>query len=274
MQVKKANKKMIVPLILAALLVITSVLGGVYAKYVSSQGTDGTVSAPIFYFESDLLMLQSKGKEYTLNSSTETISFSIMNFADDYRVSEVDIVYDIEVESNDSTFELTINEEDKKSGINDSEVKEGAFTKDTKKTDTIILSNIKAGETYTVTVKGKGGFEKTLSATFKVNDAETNVYKYIEQTEHYVLLTVWTENASGTAVIDVMEMEKPGLIPDNTDARMSTWRSGWDSYEDSTSYTAYSSHTYRFFKETAGTGYTVDDFTVTVGGKEAVLGTP
>ena len=262
------NKKIIVPLLLAALLAIAAIFGGVYAKYIHSRSSDGHISAPNFYFESDYLV--DGGKEYTINSSVDSITFSIKNFADDYRVSEVDIVYDVEVESNDSTFELTINEEDKKSGINNSEVKEGAFTKDTKETDTIILSNIKVGKTYTVTVKGKGGFEKTLSATFKVNPAEDKVYKHISQTEHYILLTIWTENVSGKASITVPS----GLIPDSTDARMSTWLSGLGPYEDSTSYTAYSSHTYRFFKETAGTGYTVDDFTVTVGGKEAVLGTP
>ena len=267
------NKKIIVPLLLAALLAIAAIFGGAYAKYIHSRSSDGHISAPNFYFESDYLV--DGGKGYTINSSVDSITFSIKNFADDYRVSEVDIVYDIEVNSNDSTFELTINEEDKKSGINDSEVKEGAFTKDTKETDTIILSNIKAGETYTVTVKGKGGFEKTLSATFNVNPAEDKVYKHISQTEHYVLLTVWTEKVSGTATV---EMKKTGLIPDSTDARMSTWtvpiHLDGEKYTDATGYTEYSSHTYRFFKKTDGTEYTLDNFTVTVGEKTAVPGTP
>ena len=253
MTMKRVNKKMIVPLMLAALLVITSVLGGVYAKYVSSQRTDGTVSAPIFYFESDLLMLQSKGKEYTLNSSTETISFSIMNYADKWRVSEVDISYTVEV-----TGGATLN------------TTSGKLLKGDKKTDIITLSGLEAGKTYTVTVTGKGGFEKVLSATFKVNDAETNVYKYIEQTEHYVLLTVWTENASGTATVTRIE----GLIPDNTDARMNGWKVSDEEYTDATEYAEYSSHTYRFFKETAGTSYIIDNFYITVGGKEAIPGTP
>lgn len=258
------NKKIIVPLLLAALLAIAAIFGGVYAKYIRGRSSDGHISAPNFYFESDYLV--DGGKEYTINSSVDSITFSIKNFADDYRVSEVDIVYDVEVESDDSTFNLK---------INNSEVKEGAFTKDTKETDTIILSNIKAGETYTVTVKGKGGFEKTLSATFKVNPAEDKVYKHISQTEHYVLLTVWTEKVSGTATV---EMKKTGLIPDSTDARMSTWtvpiHLDGEKYTDATGYTEYSSHTYRFFKKTNGTQYTIDDFTVTVNSKNAIEGTP
>ncbi|MBQ8861150.1 MAG: hypothetical protein IJ021_00235 [Clostridia bacterium] len=264
MPTKRMNKKIIVPLLLAALLAIAAIFGGVYAKYIRGRSSDGHISAPNFYFESDYLV--DGGKEYTINSSVDSITFSIKNFADDYRVSEVDIVYDVEVESDDSTFNLK---------INNSEVKEGAFTKDTKETDTIILSNIKAGETYTVTVKGKGGFEKTLSATFKVNPAEDKVYKHISQTEHYVLLTVWTEKVSGTATV---EMKKTGLIPDSTDARMSTWtvpiHLDGEKYTDATGYTEYSSHTYRFFKKTNGTQYTIDDFTVTVNSKNAIEGTP
>ena len=275
MPTKRINKKIIVPLLLAALLAIAAIFGGVYAKYIRARSSDGYISAPNFYFESDYLV--DGGKEYTINSSVNSITFSIKNFADDYRVSEVDIVYDVEVESNDSTFELRINGEDKKSGITNSEVKEGAFTKDTEETDTIILSNIKAGETYTVTVKGKGGFEKTLSATFNVNPAEDKVYKHISQTEHYILLTVWTENVSGEAKI---KMEKTGLIPDSTDARMDGWKVGIhlsdEVYTDATTFkdTKYSSHTYRFFKKTDGTEYTLDNFTVTVGEKTAVPGTP
>ena len=266
------NKKIIVPLLLAALLAIAAIFGGVYAKYIRSRSSDGHISAPNFYFESDYLV--DGGKEYTINSSVNSITFSIKNFADDYRVSEVDIVYTVMVKEGENDF-ANVTYAKKVDGVShahDGKMEKGKFSE-----VAVTLSDIKAGQTYTVTVKGKGGFEKTLSATFNVNPAEDKVYKHISQTEHYVLLTIWTENVSGEAEI---RMNLSGLIPDSTDARMDGWKVGIhlsdEVYTDATTFkdTKYSSHTYRFFKKTDGTEYTLDNFTVTVGEKTAVPGTP
>lgn len=256
-QHKKRNIFLACGLLLVALI---SYAGGTtYGKYVHQESGSGVVAAKEFYFTSDYLKPKSENAAYTLNSGTTSITFQLRNYADALSSAEDDIAYTV------TTTGGTLSEGS------------GEITKGGCNGVGITLNGLVAGQSYTVTAKGTAGYEEILSATFTVAPAEAVVYKYLEQTNEYVLLTVWTENISGKAIVTFSN----GLIPDNTDVAMVNVKNYAEGHyigatfddEDSFSDT-YSSHTYRFFKETWGETYTVNDFTIKVGTTEAIPGTP
>ena len=234
------------------LILIGSAVWGVSAKYAQKREEQLLVQAKMFYFTSDLLT--EDGAEYTLNSDTTSVRFTLNNFADALRVSEDPIQY---------TY--TVNGEKSATGQLDS----------TNKSKTITFS-VKAGETYTVSATGIAGYEKTLSATFKVAEAPAGFYKHLDTSdEYYVLLTVWTQDVSGDVTVRFPE----GLIPDTTDEKMANVQNytagGYTSgVVPESNYGKYSSQTYRFFKVDPALVYTVKNFSVKMGDQEAVSGTP
>ena len=131
---------------------------------------------------------------------------------------------------------------------------------------TVTLQNLKMGETYIVTATGRAGYKQVLKAEFFVSDKEENVYKHLDTSNSaYVLLTVWTENVTGSLNINVTNN---GLIPDNTDPALrnvfnyNDGEYGTMEITDSANYTAaYSSYTYRFFVS-GSSSYSVEDFNV------------
>lgn len=235
-------------------LSVAGIIGGVaYAKYIASLEANGTITTSDFYFKSN--KLAAGGKEYTINSATTELSFTLENFADSLRVSENDINYTVNV-TGGASLDIT-------SGTL---VANGAPAE-----VTITLSGLAPGNNYTVTAVGNGKFVETLSATFKVNAPKTNVFKKLEDHSHFILVTVLTENVTGAASISIPS----GLIPDNTDPIMSTLTLSDTAINDSTTFSApYSSYSYRLFKSDPSSSYTLQDFTVTVGGKSAIPYTP
>jgi len=244
------GKRIILPLLLILVSVaILATFSGVYAKYVKTlHKQQGLVTSQVMYFESDYL--SAEGAEYTI--SGESVTFELRNFPDALRVSELEVTYEVSV-----TGGATIK-------INGDAATTGEFEANgTQQTDTVEISGLQSGKTYTVTATGRNGFVRTLSATFTVQAAETQVFKRVEQTEHYVLLTVWTQDVKGTATIQ----PPASLIPDNTDPILAGVATGGASITDSQSFAApYSSRTYRFFISNTDTAkYSADSFTVTVG---------
>ena len=263
-QHKKRNIFLACGLLLVALI---SYAGGTtYGKYVHQESGSGVVAAKEFYFTSDYLKPVNENAAYTLNPGTTSITFQLRNYADALRSAEDDVVYTVSVDDGDQDSE------------NNATISSGSGTIKNNACNyvPITLSNLKAEKTYTVTAIGTAGYQETLSATFTVAQAEAVVYKYVEQTNEYVLLTVWTENISGAVTLSA----PAGLIPDSTDELLDEIYN----YEDSTykaisdapigTLAIYSSHTYRFFKEETSQNYTADSFTVKVGTTEAYPGTP
>lgn len=251
---KGMGKRIILPLLLILVSVaILATFSGVYAKYVKTlHKQQGLVTSQVMYFESDYL--SAEGAEYTI--SGESVTFELRNFPDALRVSELPVTYEVSVD-NGATIK-----------INGTVATTGEFEANgTQQTATVEISGLQRGQTYTVTATGRNGFVRTLSATFTVQAAETQVFKRVEQTEHYVLLTVWTQDVTGTAIIQ----PPASLIPDNTDPILAGFATG-ASITDSQSFAkAYSSRTYRFFISNTDTAkYSADDFAVTVGDKTAV----
>ncbi len=266
---KKYSLFLLCSVVLVAMMAYAG--GTTYGRYVHQASSSGVVVAKEFYFTSDYLTPE--GANYTLNPGTTSITFQLRNYADALRSAEDDVVYTVSVDDGDQDSE------------NNATISFGSGTIKNNACNyvPITLSNLKAEKTYTVTAIGTAGYQETLSATFTVAQAEAAVYKYLEQTNEYVLLTVWTENISGAVTLSA----PAELIPDSTDELLDEIYN----YEDST-YKAisnapigtldiYSSHTYRFFKEDTSQNYTADNFSVTVKTQEqenntytAIIGTP
>lgn len=266
------NRKLHIVCVVLAVLALVFALGSAYARYVVSNDAEGSLYAKEFYFTSDYL--KAGGAVYTLSTDATgetSVTFSVRNFEDEYRVNDHEIAYTITVTGPEG---FLLQKQDDKLGA------------DAKEDDVITLSALKAGENYTVTVTsdqtdGKG-FVKTLSATFKVIQPEKTAYMHLDVSNPaYVVLTVWTKNLTGVAQISF----PAGLIPDETDAVIRA--ANIDNYEDgvykegsfedgestgitdSTSFTAaYSSHAYRFFIDEVKT-YNVSNFAAVVGGVPA-----
>lgn len=240
--------------LLIALLIGASVWG-VSARYIRQREQDLLAQAKMFYFSSNLLT-EEPDKVYTLNADTTAVTITLKNHMDRLRVSEDDIQYDIYVDHvKKGQREL----------LTGGEASEKTFTLE-----------VEAGETYVVKAVGNAGYTKTLEARFEVLSTPKNIYKHVDATDdHVVLLTVWTEDISG----DVTVRFPDGLIPDTTGgswAEITNYSGG--SYGSGTTNPVklqeYESITYRFFKETPRTDYTVGQFTVfMVGDTETIEAT-
>lgn len=260
----------------AAVFLLAALTGTLYAKYIKSQEKAATVSAREFYFTSDYLRdAEEPMKTYKLNApispaDTTSVTIALNNFADVLRVSDVDIEYTVTVKAVGE--EITVMEQTET-------ISAGA--KGT--TVPITIDGLAAGTKYVVTVTGEGGknvelnrlgYLETLQATFEVAAKDATVYMHVDDTDpedNYVLLTVWTKNVVGDATISIPE----GLIPDNTDPAMAGATTGSFTDAAGSFAAAYSSHTYRFFKDSGAGSYTENSFTtVTVGGVNAKPGTP
>lgn len=252
---KGMGKRIILPLLLILVSVaILATFSGVYAKYVKTlHKQQGLVTSQVMYFESDYL--SAEGAEYTI--SGESVTFELRNFPDSLRVSELEVDYEVSVTGGET---IKINGQEATTTT-------GTLAANEVQSVKVEISGLQPGKTYTVTATGENGFVRTLSATFTVQAAETQVFKRVEQTEHYVLLTVWTQDVTGKATIQ----PPANLIPDNTDPILNSKKTGERITDDQSFTRAYSSRTYRFFiSNTDTTKYSADDFDVTVGDTTAV----
>ena len=236
------GKRMLLIALAVAVLLTTLAVSGIYAKYTYQKSSYGTVVAPNFYFESDLLT--ENGAKYTLNAGTGEITFTMTNSADDLRFSDSDVTYT--VTSSDGTLSIT----------------GGTFNKGGKRTVTVTLSDLENGKSYTVEAVGKAGFQKTLSATFTVESEPKTLHMHtqLDSTKQaYVVLTVWTKDLAGTVTVTLPQ----GLIPDNTDPKMSGFTTATTSF--TFDLVKHSSISYRFFigtwDKTTPFGVTLDDGT-------------
>ena len=236
------QKKWIVLGGLLLALVAASGIGMTFAKYSHGDAGQTMVKAPEFYFTSDLLTAV-EPPHYVLNSSVNKVTFYIRNRADEYRVSEVPINYNVTV--------------------NDAELISGTIAAGASDDVAVVLSNMEPGETYTVTATGEAGYTQTLTASFTVSDKDENVYKNLMVSrDGYMILTVWTHNVEGQLSVSFPQ----ALIPDNTNTHMETVynKDAGGSSSFGATFGKYHSQTYRFFS--TGATYNADDFWVSVSG--------
>ena len=236
-------------------IILCALVGDALAKYFQTSTKADTVKAAEFYFTSPIL----NGLNHELSPGATSVSFTVGNYEDDFRVSEVDITYNVVVSCYPESAPaptITYN--------NGPTMQAGA-----RSSQSVTLSKLKPGTKYTVTVNALGGHEasipgsgysKTLVCHFTVPANENAVYKYFQRVGEYVLLTVWAQGYTGSVTIT----PPAGVIPDNTDPVMAASLTGAE-IVDAQSFTsnAYSSHTYRFFLN--GASASADNFTVTYG---------
>ena len=260
--------------VLSVLFVVLALAAGVtYARYAMGKQGKGVLSSPEFYFSSDLLF--QSPETYTLNQGqhgTTSFTFQVRNYVDALRINKNDIKVTVTVTStNDGALEGVC--------INGTETAQATLTLTDgnsanvlKATETVTVSGLKNGETYTIKATGNAGFEQTVSATVNVKPDESGVFMHVQnEDDYYVLLTVWTKNTSGTVSIEYPE----GLIPDATDPVMATGVDfGSKTFSDASNFVLpYSSHVYRFFKQKPGSD-AVGSFTVKLGETTATPSIP
>lgn len=244
---KSAGRRL--PVLLLALVLAVAAVWGVSARYIRQlQADDSVVKAPEFYFTSDYLL--EGGATYDLNPGTASVTFVLRNHEDSLRYSPGTLSYSVTTDNGSFA-----------SSGDPVTLIQGTFA-DTNDV-AITLYGLENGGSYTVTATGQNGYQKTITATFRVKTGDPGVYRHVENGSAYVLLTVWTKDASGQVSITFPN----GLIPDTTDPTLRNIQNYNGSYQGGTyaldTLGTYSSHTYRFFKDSA---YTGGDFTVTVGG--------
>lgn len=188
-------------LIVTIALLLCTIAGGiVLAKYISNErSSTGIVTTKNFYFTSNLL----DGGTYTFAPDTTSVTFTLGNYADDLRYSEMDIEYIVTVD-NGATVEYK----------NDKKI----LAENGKQDVEVTVKNLQPG-TYTITAVGVGGYQKTLKATIVISDKTSKLYYSIDDSNsEYILLTVWNEGD---------ELGKPTIaytgIPDNTNPNMTGW---------------------------------------------------
>ena len=83
----------IVSLIVILVIATVALLAGTtIAKYLISEGNDAIIDPKDFYFESDLLSVEGTNS-YVLPEGNSAITFTLKNYPDSLRTSEVDILY-------------------------------------------------------------------------------------------------------------------------------------------------------------------------------------
>jgi len=196
------------------LVLIAVLIGAVIGRYQHQIKSEGSVRAKEFYFISDFL----DGSSYTLaapapapdgSEGSAEVTFTLGNHADGLRCAEMEIGYEVTVEPADG---VSITYDNAKKTLGN----------DGPRDDKVTLKGLKSGKTYTVTATGKGGYEKSLTATIKILSNEERLYWHQETVPgEYTLLTVWNEGETEGDVI----ITYTG-IPDNTNPNMTNWSAG------------------------------------------------
>lgn len=210
------------------------------AKYVKNEEETDSYVAKTFYFESNLLTTSKSDNTYVYGEGENTITFTIANYEDELRISEVDIYY---------TATLTdING-------NTIETKSGTLTQNELLTDTVTFENLETG-TYNVTVNSTSPYTKTLQGTFYITAKDENISQEVSDTENSAMLylTISTKDYEGDVLITYPE----GLAIDNTDTHIENLTNSTVTINFETN----SEYAIIFFKEDITKTYTTSDFTV------------
>lgn len=219
---------LIVTFLVSVLVGFTSVS---IAKYQWKENEDVAYIPSSFYFESDLLKTNSA--TYNLQQNTSEIQIVLKNHADELRFSSSDVSYTILI---------------KKGGVVVSgQTKSGTITT-IEKQESIIFSGLSSGA-YEVVAQSTSPYTKTISATFIIPALNTAVQATIENQTMLGVVTVVTNDFSGTLTINFAN----SLVPDNTNPSMQ----GVTGNSFSLVVEKNSSYNLTFLKTVPSTNYTV-----------------
>ena len=227
-------------IIIAFIIILVVISGYTMAKYIMNIDSENMFVAKSFYFESDLLTEASDTPpQYQLQAGEDTITFSLMNYPDELRTSEVDIECEIILKSDSGditrkTITLTGSEKD---------------------VQAVSFEGLSAG-TYTVTANAVSPYTASLNAQFTVIGLAESIGYSVSDGEGSPILkvTVTSTDYEGDITINWPE----GVYPDITDPLLEN-ASGQST---TVSVDMYSEYTFQFFKEDPNENYT-DEITVT-----------
>lgn len=236
----KLNRKVLIAIILSISVVATMAIaaGVTLARYANKHQSDTALTPKKFYFESTLLGLSENNLSY--NNGTNSISFDLVNFADDERISEVDISYKVSVATS-AAPETPVYQSNGTILIADRKA-------------TVSIPDLEWGTTYTVTVNATAPYTKTLTATFNIPAKENSFSSEIVDTGDIVYIKVTTGNYTGNVNLNWQN----GYVPDNS----------YDPLREATgtSHTVTlapnSSYSFRFFKSDLSQSFNEASFTV------------
>lgn len=214
---KKRNTLWIAVLVL---LFLSLGVGGVAAKYVRSRENIGVAKALEFYLTSNMLP-----GDHSLAPGTQSVSFTVGNYADDLRHAEMDITVTVTVDNGAAISPESF-----------------TLTKNQKSEQTVTITGLENGKTYNVTVTGNGGYVKTLTGTFTVLSPETGPFYFVEDKVGYTEVTIWCRNYSGTVYVQ----SPVTAIPDNTNPDMASWKTADTANEVTLG--QYTSYRFQFFE--------------------------
>lgn len=199
-KIKKQPSK-VTYFILLSFIMFSLISGASYAKYIFEQKSPVEVDAKNFYFTSNLLVESSKEmKNYTLQAGVDEIEFTLMNYPDELRTSEVDI-QGVAILTKDSE-----------------EIAKQTFTlgKNQQSEQVIRFDNPKLSEgVYVVTATAESPYSQTLRARFTITDLYQDVdYSVIDKVgSPNLMVKVNTTDYEGNIIITWPD----GVYPDNTD---------------------------------------------------------
>lgn len=164
----------------------TSVLTtGILAKYTYNDGESLVLTDSPMYFTVDLIQNvygddDVNTLEHTLyGGDSRNLSFNVLNYFDEYRITEYDITYSVKVENTSSLESLK--------AFNDFElVLESGSSKLTKNTQDAHKYQLKVGGSYesgtqlTVTVTASAPFKKEMKMVFNLVNSSNTVNYYID----------------------------------------------------------------------------------------------
>ncbi len=199
--------------------------GGVLARYTSDNQKQEEMKSSDFHLTSDLL--EEEGASYDVTDWRSGIDILLYNYEKENvaLIAGDDISYTVNVKGQ---WVL-------------SDPNNGVFKKNADRTSqTLHLTpgtDVKAGDTVTVTVTTTAPYIKTLSATFTVASDRSPSYTVKDQSDGTVLLTIQANDYSGNITV---KWNAGQLDPDSTNADMASWSDasgqGTLAAEDNTTY--------------------------------------
>jgi len=252
----RKSRRLKIACLILAIAVLGFTAGGVYAKYTYNNVGKSTVRARDFYFKSPQL----DGETHELNSDVTSLAINLQNFFNTEVYTEDDIRYTVTVTDNDEGSNAVVK-------IDGAEKSVGKISGMADNTSTVILESLKSGKNYVVSVTARNckeedgvekeyGYEKTLSATFKIKPAESGFYKYAETKDGVCFLTVKTIGGGGMVSITIPKGLNHDSLDPNTVEHLSA-----DGKTITQEFGSYASRTYRFFPSISGKSFNTDSFT-------------
>jgi hypothetical protein len=203
-------------LVLLLAIPLVNGIGTAGAKYLRQGTNTGFFRAKEFYFNSN--MLGTDAPEHIINATYDSVTFELHNFTDALHFTE---------ETTYCTLQLGVKEggslTDESLSVDEVELDGNSCS-----SETVTLSDMKPGITYTVTATAKTGdpliettgYKQTLSATFRLSNLDEGFYYHLSNEYGVYTLEVWAENVNGSVDIRLPE----GLEPDNNNLRMEAIR--------------------------------------------------